>query len=172
MFVKDYMLYRSEKDKIGIDITSLLNAMLDMKAGKIKDRMQGICGNLLDVTFNAQEIVQWLALDWKHHSGDETYPVPSTVKGRSHRQMYNQTEIMWTKKTKYSALRMNLLDHCINKLRGMHEVDKLQREVDHLMDRAKRRGLVFEVSVKTDKNNPSMNNREMVSSVRVARGNY
>lgn len=50
---------------------------------------------------------------WDKFSGSYSYPVPSTKKGYSPGMMYDFCQNMWSKRTQYGRLRLELLEHLI-----------------------------------------------------------
>ena len=101
------------------EIIRVLNSMIK---GEIKViPYVGICYNVFhnmtnhnnEYTLACHEVISELSLDWKHHSGSYSSPVPSP------REHGNQE--LW--KGEQKALRISLMKHIVKKLTNISDYD-------------------------------------------------
>ena len=95
-------------------IQSIKSGIIDIETGL------GICTNVvynsMDILYeDVREIFKELRIDqWEHFSGCYEFPIPSTNKKLSNEDLYEATENLWDRRTKYGRLRWDLLDYLIN----------------------------------------------------------
>ena len=82
----------------------------------------GICVNIDCLTgykiADICRIVGRLSKNWKHFSGDENFPVPSTsAKWSSSSAAHFNVDNKWI--GRYGRMRVQLLNHCIRQLKAM-----------------------------------------------------
>lgn len=93
----------------------VFEALLDIKANGPKDLSLGICNAIDDGYDLYTKAFKNCFEAWPKYSGDSSYPVPSSVSGDSAGWAFNSTKAdrMWNPEDPYGALRLELLDHCI-----------------------------------------------------------
>lgn len=153
----------------------VISAIDSLLAGKIKDIDHGICVNINELgvpnSKAIQYLVGYLAKNWKHYSGNLSFPIPATVSSKTPDEMYTDTELMWSKSSKYGKLRWELLQHIRDELELMVVKDHLQKRFTNLLDQATSLG--FTVTVEQVPNKPlMMGNTSALVSIRRSRGNY
>jgi hypothetical protein len=97
----------------------LLEALEELKeAGPTLNDM-GICTNVSDLThgeFGSLDISH-LAMSWPQHSGNHTFPIPSTNKKFDSKDYYDNHDRKW--KGRQGLLRRDLLNYLIRKVRRL-----------------------------------------------------
>lgn len=93
---------------------TLLEALLAIRDGE-RDPAHGICHAVEQhAGLRVANENYALMLGWPEHSGDEAYPVPAPIPGRSNSGAYWACGNKWV--GEYGAARLRLLDWCINEL--------------------------------------------------------
>lgn len=80
---------------------------------KLPNKDCGICGQpaMMSLSPGAFTVVRDLMTQWPKFSGAGSYPVPSTIEGRTPCQCFHDNiHNMWDRNTEYGALRWKLLD--------------------------------------------------------------
>ena len=110
------------------EIRHSLEVLRMIKSGILDCRCWGICSNFKNMfgetwgTSDSYEkgekcfkILEHLMRHWKHYSGSITYPVPSTIKGRTAAEVYNNANKskLWSKTGNYGRMRYNLVNWLI-----------------------------------------------------------
>lgn len=123
-----------EKESIVILLTNCLKlseikrsveVLQEIKKGNLNCKRWGICSNfqsmfgetrgLVDAYQQGEKcfkILEHLMHHWKHYSGSQAYPVPSTVKDKTAAEMYTciNKQKHWSKTDNYGRMRYNLVN--------------------------------------------------------------
>lgn len=95
---------------------TLLEALIKIRDEGPYDSMFGICDSLIDRNVKPDEFKD-LAVTWPKFSGDPEYPVPSSSELDSQLEYERaDDEDMWNPDHPYGALRLELLNWCIEQL--------------------------------------------------------
>jgi hypothetical protein len=110
---------------------AVLVALLDIQSSEAKGCTFGICQEVADrIEFrnDAKKVVKAMAVDWRNFSGNEEFPVPSTMKGSDACDQYLKCKNKWDKKTKYGQLRWALLEYLIQRVQSelVHAADMVE----------------------------------------------
>lgn len=107
--------------------TKLFHALVDVKRDGPQDPYEGLCMAVANAAGYAHvhenleldDLLHELMVSWPKATGSSDFPVPGTD-GQSYLAAYvdrrTNRESLWDPKTEYGRLRLELLDHCINKL--------------------------------------------------------
>lgn len=96
----------------------LLHCLINIRAGDRKPYV-GICRHIQDD--QQQYVFNGLCKEWPKYSGDKEYPVPSVDPDDTPRDAYNASgdEVY---EGEYGALRLELVDYCIDRLENGYEI--------------------------------------------------
>ena len=110
------------------EIKHSIEVLQEIKKGNLNCNRWGICSNfknmfgetwgLVDAYRQGEgcfKILEHLMRHWKHYSGNQTYPVPSTVRDKTAAEMYICTNKQkhWSKTDNYGRMRYNLVNWLI-----------------------------------------------------------
>lgn len=105
----------------------LLEALLLIKDHGPEVKHHGICFAVVHALGNeslgddipVDDLLEEIMATWPKSSGSVNFPVPGT-NGKGYGECYTDARVakenMWDPETEYGRLRLQLLDHCINKL--------------------------------------------------------
>ena len=110
------------------EIEHSIKVLQKIKNGELICNSWGICSNFKNIfgetwglgdAYSQGEkcftILQRLMRHWKHYSGDNAYPIPSTLRNQTAAEMYacvNKSK-HWSKTDNYGRMRYNLLNWLI-----------------------------------------------------------
>lgn len=118
---------------VASDVQRVLYALRVLKHSHESQRQIdcGICWNVTRVIRcdgmtptmyeTSDRILSYFWEDWEYFSGNNDYPVPMNREHRLEYQAeltYDFTENMWDAETEYGKLRLELLDHLIEKMQN------------------------------------------------------
>jgi len=103
----------------------ILDALIELKKSGPTEKSYGICYHVNELvskdlsTGFVYDKMNLIALGWEHHSGEKSYPIPSTKKKiKSASEYYDKwvNRSLWTHKQ--GTFRRSLIDYMINKLQS------------------------------------------------------